>query len=73
MVGVVKSGLPATARPDARLFILGSLPGEASLAAQRYYTHPQNQFWRLVGSITRGPAKPIKAFGSAMLRSPSMA
>jgi hypoxanthine-DNA glycosylase len=36
---------------DTRLLLLGSLPGEASLRAERYYAHPQNQFWRLVGSV----------------------
>ena len=51
MTDEVKTGLPLVARPDARLFILGSLPGEASLAARQYYAHPQNQFWQLVGSV----------------------
>ncbi len=31
--------------------MLGSLPGEASLAAGRYYAHPQNAFWRLMGTV----------------------
>ncbi len=46
---MIKIGLPPIARPDARLFILGSLPGDASLSARRYYAHRTNQFWRLLG------------------------
>lgn len=55
----VKYGLPPVARTDACLFILGSLPGDASLAARRYYAHPTNQFWRLLGSAIGEEFQPL--------------
>lgn len=55
----VKYGLPPIARSDARLFVLGSLPGDASLAARRYYAHPTNQFWRLLGGAIREDLQPL--------------
>ena len=55
----VKYGLPPVARRDARLFILGSLPSDASLAARRYYAHPTNQFWRLLGGSIGEELQPL--------------
>jgi hypoxanthine-DNA glycosylase len=46
-----KASFPAIVAPHTRVLILGSLPGERSLAEQRYYAHPRNLFWRLVGAV----------------------
>lgn len=47
----VLQGLAPVLSPATRLVILGSFPGVASLRAQQYYGHPQNQFWRLLAAL----------------------
>lgn len=51
----MKVGFPAIADERTRLFILGSLPGDRSIAVQQYYGHPTNHFWKLLGALTGEP------------------
>jgi hypoxanthine-DNA glycosylase len=50
-----KTCLPPVVDQHVRLLLCGSLPGEASLQAERYYAHPQNHFWRLLEGVLDQP------------------
>lgn len=65
---------PPIADAKARILILGSMPGKASLAAEQYYAHAQNLFWHMIGEVTgtaasapyAARARALKAHGIAL-------
>ena len=51
----LKHAFPPSVAADARLLVLGSLPGEESLRVGQYYAHLTNAFWWLIGEVVSEP------------------
>ncbi len=49
------TGFPPISNARARFLILGTLPGQASLAANQYYAQKQNAFWKIIAALTNTP------------------
>ncbi len=48
------TAFPPLADRNAKLLILGSMPGARSLEENRYYAHPRNAFWQIVSDCYGG-------------------
>lgn len=61
---------PPVVDSAVRILVLGSLPGEISLAHAQYYANRQNRFWSLLGAVIREdlPAMPYEVRLQCLLR-----
>ncbi len=64
------TGFPAVVGTRPTILILGSMPGERSLTMREYYGHPQNSFWRIMGTLCgAAPELPYEKRLAALRRS----
>ncbi|MGQ0455579.1 MAG: DNA-deoxyinosine glycosylase [Hyphomicrobium sp.] len=55
----IKIGLRPIIGADARVLILGTLPGDESIRRQEYYGHPRNHFWPIIAMLSgKDPPEP---------------
>jgi len=67
LAGGVKASFPPIVDDETRVLVLGSLPGEMSLAKGEYYGNPQNLFWRLIGQVIGADLDPRRVGYEARL------
>lgn len=51
MAEALLRGLEPQVDAKARVLLLGSMPGAASLHQAQYYAHPRNRFWPLMAAV----------------------
>ena len=64
---VTKYGFPPIISTDARILILGTLPGEESLKLEQYYGHSRNHFWPIIAAVLNEEAPTLYSERVAML------
>ena len=55
----IKRSFPPVVDARTRVLVLGSLPGEESLARRQYYGNPRNHFWRLMTDVIDNDLVPL--------------
>lgn len=65
-MNLIKRSFQPLTHPHVEVLILGSLPGDASLAINEYYGHPQNRFWKVLSQIFEGSFKEFPNYQSKL-------
>ena len=52
---MLKKSFPPIIPKYSKVLILGSLPGDRSIAENQYYAHPQNRFWKILVALFNKP------------------
>jgi hypoxanthine-DNA glycosylase len=62
-------GFPPVEDAEARVLVLGTLPGPVSLRERQYYAQPRNAFWRIMGVLFgAGPERPYEERLQTLIR-----
>jgi hypoxanthine-DNA glycosylase len=52
---MILNSFPSISGPEAKVLILGTMPGAESLRLNQYYGHSRNAFWKLIFTIFEEP------------------
>lgn len=52
---MLKKSFSPIVNSSTKVLVLGSLPGDTSLAENEYYAHPQNRFWKVMRHLFDRP------------------
>lgn len=68
-----KEGFLPVIDATSRILILGTLPSDESFRRMEYYSHPRNQFWRILADIYHVPLAETYPGRVALLRQKQLA